>query len=227
MQRWSFTMATHLAPALPGQATRPAVRPVLLVCGILSSLVYVAANVVGALRWEGYDSVSQAVSELSALGAPSRSWVTPIFLAYDMLFTAFALGVEEAARKNPALRVSGVTLLGIAIVNWLAAFFPMHVREAPKTFTDTMHIVVTAVTSLLVLLSIGFAAKAFGRAFRVHSLLTLAVLVAFGLAAAAQGPAVAANLPTPSLGLLERINIGAFLLWVAVTSIATLRLRDR
>ena len=52
------------------------VRKVLLNCGILSSLLYVAMNVLGAMQWEGYNTASQTVSELSAIGAPSRPlWV--------------------------------------------------------------------------------------------------------------------------------------------------------
>jgi hypothetical protein len=54
------------------------VRKVLLVCGIVSSLLYVAMNIVGALQWDGYSLTSQSVSELFAIGVPSRPlWVTP------------------------------------------------------------------------------------------------------------------------------------------------------
>ena len=48
-------------------------RKVLLGCGILSSLLYVAANIVGFRRWTDYSLTSQTVSELSAIGAPSRA----------------------------------------------------------------------------------------------------------------------------------------------------------
>jgi hypothetical protein len=52
------------------------IRKTLLVCGILSSLLYVAMTVFIAMQWEGYSSASQTVSELSAIGAPTRSlWV--------------------------------------------------------------------------------------------------------------------------------------------------------
>jgi hypothetical protein len=43
------------------------------VCGILSSLLYVAMNVFVAMQWEGYSSVSQTVSELSAIGCVSKT----------------------------------------------------------------------------------------------------------------------------------------------------------
>ena len=51
-------------------------RKSLLVCGVLSSLLYVAMTVLVAMQWEGYSSASQTISELSAIGAPTRSlWV--------------------------------------------------------------------------------------------------------------------------------------------------------
>ena len=39
-------------------------------------------------------------------------------------------------------------------------------------------------------------------------------------------PRIAANLPTPWIGVWERINIGVFLLWVVVLAIALLRIRE-
>ena len=37
---------------------------------------------------------------------------------------------------------------------------------------------------------------------------------------------VPTNAPTPLLGLMERIDIGAYLLWTAVLAVALLRRRD-
>jgi hypothetical protein len=56
------------------------VRKLLLVCGILSSLLYVATVVLAAMRWEGYSSTSQTVSELIAIDAPTRPLVVPLFI---------------------------------------------------------------------------------------------------------------------------------------------------
>jgi hypothetical protein len=45
------------------------VRKVLPVCGVLSSLLYVAMNVIAAMLYEGYHSASQTVNRLfPALG---------------------------------------------------------------------------------------------------------------------------------------------------------------
>src|SRR5687767_885542 len=69
------------------------VRKVLLVCGIPSSLLYVAILVLAPMLWESYSSISQTVSELFAIDAPSRPLVVPLMLTYDVLAIAFGLGV--------------------------------------------------------------------------------------------------------------------------------------
>ena len=54
-----------------GSSDRARVNRGLLLCGILSSLLYVAMNVLIPMQFEGYSVVSQTVSELSAIGASS------------------------------------------------------------------------------------------------------------------------------------------------------------
>jgi hypothetical protein len=54
------------------------VRKALLVCGILSSLLYVDTVEPAAIRWKGYSSKSQTVSELIAINAPTRPLVVPL-----------------------------------------------------------------------------------------------------------------------------------------------------
>ena len=48
-------------------------RKLLLTCGVLSSLLYVAMTVFVATQWKSYNSASQTISELSAIGAPTRT----------------------------------------------------------------------------------------------------------------------------------------------------------
>lgn len=100
---------------------------------------------------------------------------------------------------------------------------PMHMRGAEFTLTDTMHIVFAMVTVLLMLLAIGFGAAAFGKRFRLYSIATIALLVVFGALTGLQAPRIAANLPTPLVGIWERINIGVFRICVMALAIALLR----
>jgi CubicO group peptidase (beta-lactamase class C family) len=99
----------------------------------------------------------------------------------------------------------------------------MHLRGTEQSLTDTLHIVWSVVTLLLMALAIGFAAAGLGKRFRRYSVATLLVFVMFGTLTGLDGPRIAANLPTPWIGVWERINIGVWLLWVVVLAVALLR----
>jgi hypothetical protein len=205
-------------------------RKSLLVCGILSSLLYVAMTIFVAMQWETYSSASQTISELSAIGAPTRSlWAVPGAI-YTVLVTAFGWGVWKSAGRSRALRIAGGLILAYGALGVLWPFAPMHLRETLAagggTLSDTIHLVLASVTVLLMLLAISFAATAFGTRFRVYSLATLAILAAFGALTFLDAPRIAANLPTPWIGVWERINIGVFLLWVVVLATTLLRVKD-
>ena len=143
-------------------------RRLLLSCGILSSLLYVAMNIYFPMLWDGYSSASQTVSELSAVGAPTRLLWALLGSVYALLLAAFGYGVWQSARGNRPLRVVGGLLItdGILSLGWP----PMHQRAVLAagggTLTDTMHIVWAIVTVLLMLLAIGFGAAALGSRFR-------------------------------------------------------------
>jgi|SoiMethySBSTD1v2_1073268.scaffolds.fasta_scaffold26769_1 hypothetical protein len=206
-------------------------RKGLLACGILSSLFYVAITILTALRYEGYSSASQTISELSAIGAPTRpSWVL-LGAVYSLLVTAFGWGVWRSASRNRPLRVAGgLIIVGFAVTGLAWPLAPMHSREVLAagggTLSDTMHIVLAMVTVVLMSLAIGYGAAAFGKRFRLYSINTMVILVVFGILTGLDSPRISANLPTPWIGVWERISIGAFLLWIVVLAVRLLRVRD-
>jgi hypothetical protein len=201
------------------------VRKSLLICGILSSLLYVVTNVVSAMLYDGYSVVSQTVSELSAIGAPTRQLWVSLMIPYSLLVISFGWAVWKSSVENKRLRIVGILFMIDAFIGFF--WPPMHQREVlaagGKTLTDTMHIVFTAVTVPLMMLIIGFGAAAFGKRFRLYSIATLVILIIFGILTGIDGPKIEANLPTPWTGVWERIGIGVYMLWVAVLAIVLLR----
>jgi hypothetical membrane protein len=200
------------------------VLSLLLVCGTVSSLLYVAMNVLGAMQWEDYRVASQAVSELGAIGAPSRPlWVT-LGIVYQVLMIAFGLGVWASGDGRRPLRPVGGLLIAYGAVGLLGPFVPIHLRGEAATLTDAMHIMLTVVTVLLMFATIAFGAAAVGPRLRIYSIVTIVLLVLGGVLAFSDASRLAAQQPTPWLGVTERINIGVFLLWVVVLATALLRL---
>jgi hypothetical protein len=204
--------------AQPRNVSHEAWRRVLLACGIASSLLYAA--MIWGIRYEGYNPFSQVPSELTAIGAPTRALWARLGWFYTALITAFGVGVWTSAGGRRAVRIVGGLILAFASLGPLWSFAPMHQREVLAagggTPSDTLHLVLGAVTVLLMFLAIGCGATAFGKRFRLYSIVTIVVLLVFGGLTFLEAPRLQMNLPTPWIGLWERINISVFLMWVVV-----------
>lgn len=212
--RSPFTMQPH---------ARPWARTVLLACGIAAPVIWVSIDIVAAMMTEGYSYTSQAISELSAIGAPSRSLVQAVVLVYNPLAIAFGVGVWMGSSGRRALRVTAVLLVALAAVGLLWPFAPMHARGTEFGLTDVLHIVLATVTVVSTLLIVGIGSVSFGTPFRLYSWATLLALLIFGALTYLYAPAVAAGQPTPGMGLYERINAYGSLLWMAVLAVMLLR----
>ncbi len=215
----------HSTVEVESSTSRGTLRKVLLACGVAYSLSYVVANdVIAVARYQGYSRVSQAVSELSATGAPTRTFLMAMLPVWTGLMIAFGVGVWMSADGRRAIRVLGVLLMaqGVTAILWLP--FPMTSRadmvKGATTANDTGHLVLTGVTVVLILAQLAFGAAALGTRFRIYSVITaVTVLVAGGLTGT-QATKVADGAATPWMGLSERINIGAWLLWLVVLAVA-------
>jgi len=197
----------------------------LLVCGMLSSLWYLAINIIVPMHYPGYSVVTQTVSELSAINAPTRVFWMLLVVWYPLLFASFGWGVSASAGKNRALRMAGSLIILYAVLNFY--WPPMHQREViaadRATLTDSLHITWAMITLLFMMLIMGFGAAALGKKFRIFTSVTFLVFVVFGMLIGKEAPNIQANLSTPFIGIWERINIAAFMLWIAVFSVVLLR----
>ncbi len=195
----------------------------LLFCGIFSSLLYIGTDILATLQYQGYSYSSQMVSELFALGAPTRLFVVRLFLVYGLLVIAFGLGIWGSAGPHRSLRVVAILLVAYGAIGLAGPFAPMHQRGTVTSMTDTMHIAVTGAISLLMLLAIGFGAAANGKGFRLYSIATIVLLIVGGGLAGLQGTKIPKGLPTPGCGILERIDIYSTLVWVVVLAAFLIR----
>jgi len=199
-------------------------KKALLVCGIVASLLYVLATILGAKGFEGYDSKSQSVSELFAIGAPSKSLVDPLLVTYSILWIAFGVGVWTSAGRKRALHIVAGGLIGKEVAGLVVQlFFPMHLRGVAVTSNDPVHGILTFVGVLFFLTAMGFGASAFGKHFRFYSIGTLLICAVFGALTGLDVPRMVANEPTPWMGVWERIIIFAYFLWAIVLAVGLLR----
>lgn len=201
----------------------------LLGCGIVSSVWYVATDIIATLRYDGYRYSEQQFSEYLAEGAPTRPLMLILnVIPYTVLVSAFALGIWASAGQHRAGRITAALLVGYAVTGAAGGgIFNMDRREVlatgEGTLRNAMHPPATMVMSLCVLLAMGFGAELFGTRFRYYSYGTIATLIVFGALTATQIPQLEANESTPWMGIEERANIYALMLWTAVLGVALLR----
>ncbi len=204
--------------------TGSTLQEVLLICGILSPLIFNGSDLLAGMLYPGYSFINQYTSELFAIGAPTSSLVVPLFTVASVLLVAFALGVWISARQNRALRVTALMVVGNAVnglLLWL--FFPMHMRGVGVTFTDTMHNMLAVTGVVFVLLALVFGAVAYRNWLRPYSVATILIIIVPSIVAFAYGFQIGASLTTPLAGMAERIAGYGYGLWMVVLAIVLLR----
>ncbi len=101
-------------------------------------------------------------------------------------------------------------------------------RGVEPTFTDAMHNAFAGVQTLFILSSIGLGIIAYGKRFGYYSIGTLVTLIACGtLTFAIAGQLVPQQQLVNWFGLLERITVYGYMVWVIVLAIALMREEER
>lgn len=207
------------------------VEKALLLCGAAYGVAYIIVNDgIAASMYDGYDRIDQAVSELSAVGAPSQQflrWMLPVF---TVLMASFAIGVWKAVGHTAPGKILAGSIAAFAITGLLWLPFPMTSRSDLAAGIshggDLGHLVLSGVSVGLFLVQFGVGAWLLRGWFAIYSLVSLAVCLTAGGVVAAMASRLSVGEPTPYMGLAERVNLGTWLLWMAVLGIVVLR-RDR
>jgi hypothetical protein len=177
------------------------------------------------LSWDGYSVASQTPSELAAIGAPTRPLWMLLGAVYAALMAAFGWSVWKAGSSIRPLRFAGLTLAVHAAFGLL--WPPMHQRAVlaagGATLTDALHLVWAMATGLMFVIAMTFGGAGFGRRFRAYSIITMAIVLACGMWTVTYASRLQANLPTPWVGVWERISIAAVMLWIAILAAALMR----
>ena len=208
-------------------------KKLLMLCGVFAAVIYVGTVILGGLLRPGYSHISMAISELVADGAPNRPLLSSHFLLYNALLSMFGIGLLLKANKQSRGRISSIVgslaltlLVGLAGI-LMELVFPQDPGGIPTTFAGTMHIVMASVASLgtmvaVLMLGLWFRNTAELKRYSTYSLSSVAIIfVSGGLTAAA----MANNYPF--FGLLERITIGTFIVWIFITGLKMFQLEER
>lgn len=204
----------------PGSART--LNRMLLASGAAAAAVYIGLDLIAASLYPRYSLRDQAISELSATGAPTAelwSWVTPVF---GIFLVAFAIGLWRTC-SGRAMRVTAALILVLAALGPLWALFPMHQRGTPVNTQDVGHLVLAGASVVLITGFMISGTIGMGGWFGVVSVpLTGLVFATFIWTFTFPGR-VAVNGPTPWMGVIERVAIYGYLLWIGELALLLFR----
>lgn len=192
------------------------------VFGLISLLSYTAMVVFSPLAYPGYDWLTMAVSDLSAVGAPSAALAEQL----NALFGPCAVVCVMAVCVGASGCVSRLLKTGIgffAAMEWITVvgykLFPWVQDAAASSFQNVMHIAVTALVVLfsiasLVLIALGSRKDGLG---------SLGVWALVCLGAMMLGAIGTGVMPKSVFGLFERFSTFSAVIFNAVLGIYLLR----
>ena len=203
-------------------------KRIMLLCGVFSPLLYAVADALAGLYWGAYSFRDQTISELGAIGAPSRLLFTSLLIPTYLLLVVFGVGVWRSADGNRSLRIAAGLLITFGVIAvTIGPFVSMQMRETEQGLAGALHLIEGGIEMLILFAAMGFAAASLGRGFRLYTIITIVLVLIFGAWSGMDAPDVEAGLPTPWLGVKERIFWYTYELWFALLALRLLQQRKR
>ena len=175
------------------------------ICGIISRLSYTVMVVFSPLAYPGYDWLSMAVSDLSAVGAPSAELAGQLNALYGPcgLVSIMAVCVASQNLKTKVLRLG---IYFFAAMEWISdvgyKLFPWMADADSSHPQNVMHLIVTALVVIFsltaLILSIIGAKK--------EGMKSLFIWACVCLTAMLLGPVGTGIMPKAVFGLFERFS---------------------
>lgn len=175
------------------------------ICGVLSLLSYLAMVIFSPLAYPGYDWMRMAVSELSAVGAPSRELAAQLNSLFGPcgIVSVMAVCVAVAGCRTRKLQLG---VYCFAAMEWLCmvgySCFPWVSEADHLVFQNFMHLAITVLVVLLSIVSLVLIAVS----ARKENLRSLGAWATICLAAMLIGAVGSNALPQSVFGIFERLS---------------------
>lgn len=189
----------------------------LELCGVLAFICYLLHDIVGAMYYPGYSALTQAVSDLTAQGAPSLSVARPLSCAYGILALVgtFSVAISERRTYN---RLQGLGCIMLLVMHAISFFgytlFPL----SENAFSNAMHIVVTV---LVVLTSIATMLLFIIGRYQNNGKILIAGIALVALVAMMAGAIGTNVVPKSVFGLVERLSTYSAVIFTAALGLCS------
>ena len=178
--------------------------------GVVAFISYTLAVIISPSAFPGYNWMEQAVSDLSAETAPSRTLWNQISALYGVCSVICATCVSIYISENKtSTRLFRVGMHQFTIMNWVSdvgyAMFPLAVSgKEIGSFQEVMHMVVTAAVVILSIVSLICLIIA---GFRKDGIRGIGIWAAVALIMMMIGAIGQGAVPPKYFGIVERFSV--------------------
>ena len=191
--------------------------------GIIGVAFYFMHIIFGKMFYEGYNPLSQAISDLTAINSSSRKIASIFAFLYGIFSIIFSIGFFNYfyGKINIFITIGSLFFCIMTVISFLGyTLFPLSVISSEVrnsgTFQDKMHLFVTilvvATTIVsIILYSIGFMKTNDFKYLGFISIIAFLLLLI--------GATLVNILPKDYFGIAERINIYSIMIYSGIISI--------
>ena len=187
--------------------------------GVFAVILYFLHVILGKMFYDGYNSLSQAISDLTADNSSSKIIARIFSMLYGISSVIFSIYffVYYKNKINKFVTIASYVFCTMNVVSFFGyTFFPVSESGYAGTFQDKMHIIVTILVviftiTLLVLYGIGFLNTKNYKYLGVISICTLMLLII--------GAILINTLPNEYFGVAERINVYSIVVYTGILSL--------
>lgn len=183
----------------------------LSISGIIGVIAYTFHVVVGGILWEGYNHITQTISELTGSEDPHANFLRIFTTIYGICLIIFSISlyfIFKQYQVHKASKIGAILLIIMEVTSFLGyGFFPLDTSKSMNSFQNTMHMVVTAIVVISTLgsfycIAVGLIKTPGSKKTGIFILICAIIITVAGM----MTPIMMAN-DILLAGLTERINI--------------------
>jgi hypothetical membrane protein len=196
---------------------------------IISGILYISAVIIGGFLVPDYNHIYNAISELSEVGKSKVLIVEIFFGIYNILIIIYsALSILYKKNKGSKLLLTVYIILGLTgLSGILMGIFPQEARGGDLTIVGIMHFILAGIAAFSTLLCILLTAIYYKKnkqykKYTIYSFISFIIIFLSGFS----NVILMNNNIDNYFGLVERITIGTFIIWLITTGIKDMKEND-
>lgn len=185
---------------------------------IVAAVSYVLAVIIGGSLKENYSHIYNAISELSEVGTGEILIVNILFGIYNyiLIIYSFVYLLYYRRKMNAKTTIIYISILLCGFSGIMMGIFPQEPRGIDVSIKGIMHFVfagIAALITMLIAILSWINYKKINKSYAIYSLISFIMIFVAGL-----GNVILMNNGIGNFfGLIERITIGTFILWLFIT----------